>query len=166
MFNLFQILIVVSFTIQLLFIEACAQNKSFLSSDGRFSIELQATPTEDKNSAEVKLGGKKLWWRAERATFMVSYVDNPDAKKENAERAVIASADGYASVIPKAAEVISRKKIALEGHPGFEVISREKDGYTAVTRYFMVNTRLYCIMALWTDGQNDTDVLRTLDSFN
>lgn len=153
------------FFVPLLFIESCAQNKSFVSSEGRFSIDLQTTPTEDKNSAEARLGGKKLWWKNERASFMVSYADNPDAKKEYAESAVIASADGYSSAIPKAAESISRKKIALDGHPGVEVASREKDGYTVIARYYMVDTRLYCIMALWTAGPNDTDVLRTLDSF-
>lgn len=162
---MFRIITLLSFTIPLLFIQACAQNKSFVSHEGRFSIDLNGTPSEDKNSVEAKLGGKKLWWKAEHSTFMVSYADNPNAKKENAEGAVIAAADGYSSAIPKAAEIVSRKKIALDGYPGFEVTSREKDGYTAIARYYMVDTRLYCIMALWSEGPNNTGVLRTLDSF-
>lgn len=102
------------FLVPLLFFEFCAQDKSFVSFEGKFSIDLQTTPTEDNDSAESRLGGKKLWWKSERASFMVSYVDNPDAKKEFAESAVTASADGYSSAIPKAAEIKSRKKIALD----------------------------------------------------
>ena len=155
----------ISSAIALLFIQACAQSGPFVSSEGRFSLDLHTTPIEDKNSAESKIGGKKFWWRTERATFSVSYADNPEAKKEYAERAVIASADGYSSAIPKAAEIISRKKIELDGYPGIEVTSREKDGHTAVARYYMVDTRLYCILALWSAGLNDQWVLKTLDSF-
>jgi hypothetical protein len=155
----------ISFAIPLLFVQACAQSTPFVSSEGGFSIDLRATPSEDKNSAEAKTGGKKLWWRTEHATFMVSYAVNPDAKREYAERAVVAAADGYSSAIPKAAEILSRKNIVLGGYPGVEITSREKDSYTVVARYFMVDTRLYCIMALWSAGSNDKDVLRTLDSF-
>jgi hypothetical protein len=153
------------FTISLLLIQGCAQSEPFMSSEGKFSIDISTKPDEDKNSAEAKLGGKKLWWRLEHATFMVSYADNPDAKKENAERAVMASADGFSLTIPKGAEIISRKNVVLEGYPGVEIMSREKDGYTAVARYYMVDTRLYCIMALWSAGRNDQKVSRTLNSF-
>jgi hypothetical protein len=153
------------FAISLLTVQSCAQNKPYVSSEGRFSIDLNFTPTEDKNSAEAKLGGKKMWWRSDGTSFMVSYADNLDAKKEFAERAVNASADGYIGAIPKSAEVVSRKNIELNGYPGVEVRSRESDGYTAVTRYYMVETRLYCTMALWIAGRKDPDVIRTLDSF-
>jgi hypothetical protein len=160
-----RIITVVFFAIPLFFFHACAQNGTFVSSEGRFSIDLRGTPIEDKESAEAKAGGKKLWWRTKQATFMVSYADNTDAKAEFAERAVIAAADAYSSAIPKAAEIVSRKTIELDGYPGAEVTSREMDGYTAVARYYMVKTRLYCIMALWTAGPNDKEVLRTLNSF-
>jgi hypothetical protein len=153
------------FFVPLLLIESCAQNKSYVSTEGKFSIDLLTTPTEERNASETKLGGKKLWWKNERATFMVSYAVNTEAKKEFAERAVEASADAYSSAIPKAAEIVSRKKITLDGFPGIEVISREKDGYTATTRYFMVDTRLYCIMALAFSGPNDSYVTKTLNSF-
>ncbi|HMQ03429.1 MAG TPA: hypothetical protein PKD26_05900 [Pyrinomonadaceae bacterium] len=159
LFSIF-LLIVLVFSVQ-----ACAQSKVYVSSEGRFSIDLNFTPTEDRNSAESKLGGKKLWWRTESASFMVSFADNLDAKKEFAESAVNASADGYIGAIPKSAKVVSRKNIGIDGYPGVEIVSRESDGYTVVTRYFMVDTRLYCTMALWTAGRNDLDVIRTLDSF-
>ncbi len=162
MLRLFSTLLV---TILLFAVQSCAQNKVFVSNEGNFAIDLDSPPSEDKNSAEAKLGGKKMWWRTEGASFMVSYVDNPDAKKELAESAVNASADGYIGSIPKSAEVVSRRKIELSGFPGVEIKSRERDGFTAVTRYFMVETRLYCTMALWTAGRNDSDVMRRLDSF-
>lgn len=162
MLQLFSIFLV---TVQLLTVQACGQNKVFVSPEGRFSIDLNSTPTEEKNSAEAKLGGKKMWWRTDGASFMVSYAENPDTKKEFAESAVSASADGYIGAIPKSAEVVSRKNIELNGYPGVEIRSRESDGYSVVTRYYMVETRLYCTMALWTAGPKDADVIRTLDSF-
>ena|SRR5436190_16584477 len=162
---MYRIIILLSLTVLLSLVQACAQKGPYVSDKGRFSINLRVTPEEDKNSAEASLGGKKLWWRTQRASFMVSYVDKPDAKKEDAMATVEASADGYITAIPKAAQVVGRKTIAIGGHPGIEVQSREKDGYTAVTRYYMVEKRLYCVMALWTAGPDDGDVLQTLDSF-
>ena len=153
------------FAVLMLTVQSCAQNKLFVSSDGRFSIDLNSSPSEDKNSAEARVGGKKMWWRTEGVSFMVSYADNPNAKKELAEGAVNAAADGYLGAIPKSAQLVSRTSIDLNGYPGIEVWSRESDGYTAVTRYFMVETRLYCTMALWTAGPLDADVIRRLDSF-
>ncbi len=152
-------------TILLFAVQSCAQSKEFVSPEGRFSIDLGSKPTDDTNSAEAKIGGKKLWWRTQQASFSVSYVDNPNAKRDLAERAVSASADGYIGSIPKSAEVVSRRNIELNGYPGVEIRSRESDGYTVVTRYYMVETRLYCIMALWTAGRGDSDVIRRLDSF-
>lgn len=102
-----RIVSMLSFAILLLTIQSCAQNKTFVSSEGRFSIDLSSSPTEDKNSAEAKVGGKKMWWRTEGVTFMVSYADNPNAKRELAEGAVNAAADGYLGSIPKSADVVS-----------------------------------------------------------
>jgi hypothetical protein len=162
MLRLLSILLV---TIPLLSLSACAQKKVFVSPEGRFSISLSSEPTEERNSGEATVGGKKLWWRTGLASFSVSYADYPSARKEFAERAVNASADAYIGAIPKSAEIVSRKNIELDGFPGVEVRSREKDGYTVVTRYYMVETRLYCTMALWTAGRGDSDVIRTMDSF-
>ncbi|MBX3300274.1 MAG: hypothetical protein KF736_12520 [Acidobacteria bacterium] len=82
-----------------------------------------------------------------------------------AEGAVNASADAFLGAIPKSAELVSRKKILIDGYPGIEVKVREPDGYTVLTRYYMVETRLYCVMALWNAGRNDADVIKTVDSF-
>jgi hypothetical protein len=152
-------------TILLFAVQSCAQNKEFVSPEGRLSIDLSSQPTEDGNSAEAKIGGKKLWWRTEQASFSVSYADNPNAKGDLARNAVSASADGYIGAIPKSAEVVSRKDIELNGYPGVEIKSRESDGYTVLTRYYMVESRIYCVMALWTAGRVDSDVIRRLDSF-
>lgn len=96
---------------------------------------------------------------------MVSYADSPDAKKENAEGAVAASAEGYIGAIPKAAQIISKDKITLDGYPGFEVKSRESDGFTVIARYYMVEKRLYGITAMWMAGKNDDYAIKTINSF-
>jgi hypothetical protein len=160
-----RIIILLSLTIPLLFIHACAQNKSFVSSEGGFSIDLTAPPFEEKNAPEATLGGKKLKWRNEGVLFTVSYVDKADARNEDAEATVTVSADGYTGAIPKSAEIIARNKIVLDGHPGVEVKAREKDGFTVIARYYMVDKRLYCIMAMWPAGPNDEYALKTIDSF-
>ena len=154
-----------AFIIPFLFLHTCAQRGPFVSSEGGFSIDLPGAPGEDKNAGETKLGGKKLGWRDERALFTVSYVDTPNAKVEDGERIVSASADGYISALPKAAEVTSRNKISLDGDPGIEVKTREKDGFTVITRYYMVRQRLYCVVAMWMAGSNDDYVLKKIDSF-
>lgn len=154
-----------SLTVLLLACQACAQNQTFVSTEGRFSIDLSSTPIEESNSPVASVGGKKLWWKTGNASFSISYADNPNAKKELAEGAVNASADAFLGAIPKSAELVSRKKIVIDGYPGIEVKVREPDGYTVLTRYYMVETRLYCVMALWNAGRNDADVIKTVDSF-
>lgn len=158
-------LTLISFAVPLLFVQACAQKAPFTSSEGRFSINLLTTPTDDKNSGEAKAGGKTLIWETVGGTFIVSYVDKPGAKKELAETDVTASAEAYIAAMPKAGEIVSRKNIKLDGYPGTEVKSREKDGYTVVARYYMVEKRLYHLMALWSEGPNDAAVMKALDSF-
>jgi hypothetical protein len=68
-------------------------------------------------------------------------------------------------VIPKTGEVVSRNKITLGGYPGVEVKVREKDGFTVITRYYVVAKRTYCVMAMWTARPVDRYVAETLDSF-
>lgn len=154
-----------TFAILFLFVHACAQKGPFVSSEGRFSIDLPGTPAEEINSRESAFGGKKLGWRNQGALFTVSYADRQDANNENAEKIVEASADGYISVIPKTGEVVSRNKITLDGYPGVEVVSREKDGFTVITRYYLVEKRIYCVVAMWTAGSADDYVRKTVDSF-
>jgi hypothetical protein len=160
-----RIVILLSFIIPFLFIQARSQNKPFVSSEGRFSIDLPGPPMEEKNSQEAAFGGKKLGWRNEGVLFTVSYVDVPNAKTEDAEAVVAASADAYVGLIPKAAEIVSKIKITLDGFPGLEVRSREKDGFTVIARYYMVEKRAYCLVAMWTAGLKDEYVVKTLDSF-
>jgi len=158
-------LILLSFTTPLLFIQACAQNKPFVSTEGRFSIDLPGTPMEEKNAREAAFGGKKLGWRERGVLFTVSYVDHPDTKNEDAEKIVEASADIYVTVIPKTGEIVARNKMTLDGYPGVEVKSREKDSFTVIARYYVVEKRTYCLMAMWTAGPNDDHVVKTLNSF-
>jgi hypothetical protein len=160
-----RIIILLSFTIPLLFIQACAQNKPFVSSEGQFSIDLPGTPAEEKNAREEAFGGKKLGWRNKEILFTVSYVNSPDARKEDAEATVEVSANGYIGAIPKSAEIVSKIKITLDGYPGVEVKTSEKDGFTVIARYYMVEKRMYCITAMWTAGPNDDYAVKTINSF-
>ena len=120
---------------------------------------------EEKNSREAAFGGKKLGWRDERGLFTVSYADHPDTKNEDAEKIAEASADIYISLIPKAGEIVARNKITLDGYPGVEVKAREKDGFTVIARYYIVEKRTYCVMAMWMAGPNDDSVIKTINSF-
>ncbi len=162
---MFRLAILLSLTIVLFLTQACAQSKTFVSSEGRFSIDLQEVPAEEKNAQLDLRNAKKLWWRNGRATFSVLFADVPDAKKEDAESMVAASADRYIGAIPKAAEIVSKSKITLDGYPGFEVKSREKDGFIVINRYYLVEKRFYGVNVMWMAGPNDDYAVKTLDSF-
>ncbi|HEV7643319.1 MAG TPA: hypothetical protein VGO50_05185 [Pyrinomonadaceae bacterium] len=157
--------VLLSLTIALLFTQACAQNKTFVSSEGRFSIDLQEAPTEEKNAQLALRDAKKLWWRNERATFSVLFKHFVTEKAEDAEAVVATSADDYIGALPKAAEIVSKNKITLDGYPGFEVKSREKDGFTVINRYYQVEDRFYGVTVMWTAGPNDEYAIKTLESF-
>ena len=141
----------------------------FVSREGRFSIALPARPTEEVNPVlgETKVEGRRFSWRVEdvQATFVILYVEVPLAKKEEAAERVETAADGYIGAIPGTGTVTLRRNITLDGYPGVEVKAREKDGFVAVVRYYMVNTRLYFVQAMWTSGPRDADVVKIMDSF-
>jgi hypothetical protein len=58
-----RLMVLISLTLALFSVEALAQNKPFLSFEGRFSIDLPGTPGEVLNAKEKTAGGKKLGWR-------------------------------------------------------------------------------------------------------
>ena len=160
-----RIVILLFLTIPLLFSQACAQNKPYVSPEGGFSIDLPSTPSEVKDAQLAVIGGKKLGWKNDKASFTVSYADTPGASSANAESIVMGSADAYIAAMPKSADNIVKNKVSLEGHPGVEVKSREKDGFTVMTRYYVVDKRLYCVVAMWMGGPNDNYAIRTINSF-
>jgi hypothetical protein len=146
-----------------------AQGNPFVSTEGRFSIALPRKPIEDVSTVlgEAKVPGRRFKWRVEevQATFVVTYSDASWAKKEEAAERVEMAADGYIGALPGTAAVTLRRNMTLDGYPGVEVRAREKDGFVVVNRYYMANTRLYCVQAMWMSGPQDTRVLNIMDSF-
>jgi hypothetical protein len=145
-----------------------ARENSFVSTDGRFSIALPKTIEKVSTVlGEAKVPAQRYKWRVEevQATFMILHTDVPLAKKEEGVERVETAADGYIGALPGTATVTSRRNVTLDGNPGVEVKSREKDGLVVVNRYYMANTRLYCVQAMWMSGPQDDRVLKILDSF-
>lgn len=146
-----------------------AQDDSFKSVDGAFSIALSAKPTNEASSdlPDSKPGGKLFTWILEKElmAFAVSFADSVWAKQGEERVRVGWAADGLIKAFEARGEkLISRRDITLADIPGVEVKYQKKE-HTVITRYYMSGIRLYFVMGICVPGPNEARLLKTIDSF-
>lgn len=142
----------------------------FVSGKGGFSIALPAKPTEETGTDRGPGGepaDKSLtWWLTDSQVFSVSYVDSKAVSKEDGIARVKASADGLIGMLDsKGGKLVSRRDIAVGEHFGVEVRYSLKQGAVAITRYYIVDKRMFIITTIWLPDADDKDELKILDSF-
>lgn len=145
------------------------QRDTFKSADGNFSISLSVKPTSEANSdiPDSKPGGKIFTWIMEKEmmAFAVTYADSIWAKHGEEKMRVGKAADGLIEAFEaRGDKLISRRDINLADIPGVEVKYRKKD-YILINRYYMLGIRLYSVMGMCVAGPNETQILKTIDSF-
>ncbi len=125
--------------------------KEFKSEAGRFSVVTPATLTESVQQVETQAGNKLdlhiFNGLEDEIAFIVAYNDYPPelTKPENAEAMLDGARDG--AVSHSKGKLLSESNIALEGHPGREIIiqtaSEDQPPLITKTHLFVVKNRLY-----------------------
>lgn len=146
-----------------------AQNRqNFISLDGGFTVALPQQLNGFRgipSTAGINKGGSEFIWETTQGSFLIAYVDRiltPEQKKEVLQ----ISADGLISGMnDKNAKLISKSKISIDGHSGIEIKILSEDKQVGLTRYFLVNDRMFILTSGWREGENGKEQLKALDSF-
>ena len=123
--------------------------QSYRSTPGRYSVLMPCAPTTETKSTETDLGPIAMQMAScvtsNRFTSVI-YYDVPSTVSKTAEQLLTDTADAFmkgGGFVEKA----SRQQIALDGHPGIEIIGESQDGQSVVqARYYLVRSRVYLIM--------------------
>jgi hypothetical protein len=141
--------------------------QSYSSKDGKFKVALPGKPMEKKQT--VKTAKDPIYVHMVLAdgrndsNFVVSYTDYPEAdqKKSVIKKRLDQARDG--AVSSSGGAVKEERGITLKTHPGRHIVI-EKDGdIIARMRLFVVNRRLYQVMALGAAPAKDVELF--LSSF-
>lgn len=126
--------------------------KPVVSTTGGFKVTMPPKPTEKKQQVKTATGQLNVFLLLadgrNDSVFVVSYCDYPDAdsKKGTEQKRLDHARDG--AVSSARGKLLKEEAIKLKGHPGREIVI-EKNGETvARMRIFLVNRRLYQVMAL------------------
>lgn len=159
--------------VHILFVGVQAQKDLFVSAEGGFSVNLPAKLAVESATdiPDTKPGGKQFRWMFENklSAFVVAYSDSLWAKKGEEAFRVNKAAEGLIEAFEaKGGKLISKESIMLGRHQGVEVRYRKPDALV-ITRYYVVEARIYFIMGLWMPGHksssNETEILKILNSF-
>ncbi|GEM_PF-5859310 len=120
--------------------------------DSSFSVEMPGKPQEQKKVVDSEIGKLDVFlyiYEQANSGYIVSYNDYPesamntnvvpDSVYNNAARSALASTRGT---------LISKNKITYRGHPGIELKYSIPGNVLVRSRYFLVNNRLYQLMAI------------------
>jgi hypothetical protein len=125
---------------------------SFISKEGGFRVSLPATPAEKTQRVKTATGQLEvtvfLVEDKNDTSYVVSYSDLPRAEvKDGTEQKRLDFArDG--AVAKARGKLRSEKTLALEGHPGRELIIENGTEAVVRLRIYVVNRRLHQLMAV------------------
>ena len=144
----------------------------FTSADGRFSVTVPGTFTEETQTIPTGAGDIEMHiFTLDKgdAGYFVRYSDVPAELLAPGNTAALIDGsiqDAFGNV---GGSVESQKEITLDGHPGREAtgsFSFEGEAGTLKARAYLVDDRIYMVFAGARGGQgNSTDTDRFLDSF-
>lgn len=151
---------------------ACAGGswEEFTSTEGAFSVLMPKKPSRETQTVDTSLGPIEIqFFSAELAdtVYMVAYSDYPAAFVAQSNPVVILDGARDGAVANVKGKLVSEHVIFIGGNTGRELRIEIPDAkMTAVSRIFLVNNRLYQVMALMPAERFSSDEITTyLDSF-
>lgn len=146
------------------------ENKSkeiFISVEGGFTIALPAFAqsfTNIKPTSQVK-GGSQYTWQVPEGQFVIGYADRisiPEDVKKELQNTADRLTERFTS---SGGKLISTKEVTSDGNKGIEVILKVQEGIIGVSRYFLINNRIYILSSGWEEKADGASQLKILDSF-
>jgi hypothetical protein len=150
-----------------------ARQREFTSSEGRFRVLMPGTPTEQPEGEDTFAGpasGKRFLAvvgtpETERYRgYGVSYIDYPERyiRSMSAEKIFKEQKD---SVVPSDGSLVQERTMTISGHRGFELEVAWHDGKTVVFHMYLVEQRLYMVVAKYPGGTRPPEVDAFFNSF-
>lgn len=140
------------------------------SKEGRFRVAMPNTPTQTKKTVKTATGELTVTILAAEgrndSLFVVSYSDIPEAdlKQGSLAKRLAQARDGAVSNV--GGKLREEKTIALDGHPGRQIVIEKDGSVIAKMRIFLVKRRLYQVMVLGSASVfSSKEVEMFLDSF-
>jgi hypothetical protein len=144
--------------------------KEFTSSEGRFSVLMPGTPTDQAQKVNSPVGVIDLHVfvvEQSGAQYLVAYNDYPDAmvKTGDPEKVLDGARNGIVANVR--GRLLSEVKITLQQFPGRELKVMVPDGAQMMqTRLYFVKNRLYQVGAVTSEADaSSKDIPKFLESF-
>jgi hypothetical protein len=135
--------------------------QKFASNDGRFTVLFPGTPKNETKDVETDAGKVSVhmfYVEYKETAYVAMYTDFPvEAKDEGIEAALDSGRDRGLEAAN--AQLVSEKKITLNGYPGREIRAKGKDpaeNSVLVSRFFLAKRRLYQVIVAGPGGQIDS----------
>jgi hypothetical protein len=128
--------------------------RPFVSELGNFSVDVTTTPIVTPQSIEYQ--GLSLIWQqftiynlmASEDTYQIAYVDLPASVSTDDPDALLSTvATTVLESLDASALSAMGTPIMLQGYPGREYLTTGQNGISYVMRFYLVNDRLYGVMA-------------------
>lgn len=128
--------------------------RTISNSEGRFTILMPGTPTEDKKD------GHSFMVQTDQGVYMIAYKDfpgeignlPPDQYLDQVSEELATDGD----------KVVGKRKINLAGYPGRELQYETADGLDGIARIYLVKERVYTVIVMPSKAQ---DAQKFLNSF-
>jgi hypothetical protein len=149
--------------------------KTFLSTQGKFSLLMPGVPEEKTSVSETQLGPLKNFlfiFREQqgkyKAAYLISYLDYPHDHTQKFKPSIFLERAWQETFGGSARIITYKKNIVLNGFVGIEFQYKGKTDPTIVTtsRNYLVKDRIYQLSAIMSQEQCDAgDAQKYLDSF-
>lgn len=143
--------------------------KTQISKDGAFSVAMPSSAKAEKRVVKTATGQLDVHMLVaegrDEALYAVSYSDFPEAevKRNTVAKRLDNARDG--AVSSARGKLRSEKSITLDNHPGREIVVEKDGAVVAKMRIYVINNRLYQVMALCNGAGSSKDAGIFMDSF-
>ena len=149
-------------------VQATADMQTFTSAEGRFSVELPATPQQAAKPLALQGGGASTlhqFWvdiDSDNITYMVIYNDYPSDYATAAPQELLETMrDG----VVRDKKLTSDVPIDLYGTPGRAFTALDKDGWQYAVHQFLDGSRLYQLIVVNSKGHPAATTEQFMNSF-
>jgi hypothetical protein len=135
----------------------------FVSEEGGFSVSMPGPPNEKSETTSEGVLSYTYYVETSDATYIVVYSDFRRDFVENNDPESILDTVQDGAVGNK--ELLSSEPITLDGHPGRDLKIQTSDGTVAFTHFYLVDVRLYQLIASTESGTMTAEIGEFFDSF-
>ena len=159
-----KLFLIVAITIAIFGCQMSTPLTEFVSEEGNFSVMMPGTPTEESESTAEGIDIHMFSAESGSTAYVVGYSDFPQEIIDVTDPEMLLgfAQDGAVG----SGALISEAPITLNGYPGKDLKFEEaSEGLIIYARIYLVDNRLYQVIATTEDSDMPTEISEFLDSF-